>query len=247
MQAPETKTATRRTWGLLSVHSDNLSSWLPLLIIAVLLLVAPLLVSDFRLSLLGKFLTFAILAQALNLIWGYGGMLSLGHGVFFGLGGYSMAMFLKLEAAGGKLPDFMFWSGLEKLPFFWWPFQYAWFAFPMTLIVPAELGGGLGYLVFRSRITGVYFSLITRGLALIVSILFVGQAALHRRHQRHNQLQHHPGVPGLCPKHPIGLLLHQHCRPAGYLTYLPIYPGFPVRQTAGSDARRRKSRAFHGL
>ncbi len=175
MQAPETKTDTRRAWGLPSVISDNLTSWLPLLIIAVLLLVAPLVVSDFRLSLLGKFLTFAILALALNLIWGYGGMLSLGHGVFFGLGGYAMAMFLKLEAAGGKLPDFMFWSGLEKLPFFWWPFQYAWFAFPMTFIVPAALGGGLGYLVFRSRITGVYFALITQALALIVSILFVGQ------------------------------------------------------------------------
>ena len=92
MQAPETKTDTRRTWGLPSVHSDNLSSWLPLLIIAVLLLVAPLLVSDFRHGLLGKFLTFAILALALNLIWGYGGMLSLRHGVFFGLGGYAMAI-----------------------------------------------------------------------------------------------------------------------------------------------------------
>ena len=155
--------------------SDTLTTWAPLVIIAALLLAAPLVVSDFRLSLLGKFLTFAILGMALNLIWGYGGMLSLGHGVFFGLGGYAMAMFLKLEASGGKLPDFMFWSGLEKLPFFWWPFQYAWFAFPMTFIVPAAIGGALGYLVFRSRITGVYFALITQALALIVSILFVGQ------------------------------------------------------------------------
>ena len=87
--------------------------------IVALLLLAPLLVSDFRLGLLGKFLSFAILAMSLNLIWGYGGMLSLGHGVFFGLGDYAMAMFLKLEAAGGKLPDFMFWSGLDSLPFFW--------------------------------------------------------------------------------------------------------------------------------
>ena len=84
MQAPETKTDTRRVWGLPSVISDNLTSWLPLLIIAVLLLVAPLVVSDFRLSPLGKFLSFAVLALALNLIWGYGGMLSLGHGVFSG-------------------------------------------------------------------------------------------------------------------------------------------------------------------
>lgn len=151
--------------------------WGPLLLIVVVLLIAPLLVTDFRLGLLGKFLSFAILAMSLNLIWGYGGMLSLGHGVFFGLGGYAMAMFLKLEAAGGKLPDFMFWSGLDSLPFFWWPFQFSWFAFPMTFILPAVLGGGIGYLVFRSRITGVYFALITQALSLIVSILFVGQQA----------------------------------------------------------------------
>ena len=151
------------------------TEWLPPALFLELLLVAPLLLSDFRVTLLGKFLTFAILAMSLNLIWGYAGMLSLGHGVFFGLGGYAMAMFLKLESAQGKLPDFMFWSGLTELPFFWVPFQYAWFAIPMTFVVPAALAGGLGYLVFRSRITGVYFALITQALALIVSILFIGQ------------------------------------------------------------------------
>jgi urea transport system permease protein len=149
--------------------------WGPLLTVLALLLIAPLIVSDFRLGLLGKFLTFAILALALNLIWGYAGMLSLGHGVFFGLGGYAMGMFMKLEASGGKLPDFMFWSGLEQLPVFLAPFKYAWFALPMVFILPAALAGGIGYLVFRSRITGVYFALITQALALIISILFVGQ------------------------------------------------------------------------
>ncbi len=147
---------------------------LPALMLLVLLL-APAVLSGFRMGLLGKFLTFAILALSLNLVWGYGGMLSLGHGVFFGLGGYAMAMYLKLEAAGQKLPDFMFWSGLTELPLFWEPFRYPWFALPMTFILPAALAGGLGYLVFRSRITGVYFALITQALALIVSILFVGQ------------------------------------------------------------------------
>ena len=154
-----------------------IGAWLaPALMLAVLLL-APSVLSDFRIALLGKFLTFAMLALSLNLIWGYAGMLSLGHGVFFGLGGYAMAMYLKLESAGGKLPDFMFWSGLTELPIFWAPFKYAWFAFPMTFIVPAVLAGALGYLVFRSRITGVYFALITQALALIVSILFIGQQA----------------------------------------------------------------------
>ena len=153
----------------------SISAWVgPVIMLAVLLL-APTVLSDFRVALLGKFLTFAMLALSLNLIWGYGGMLSLGHGVFFGLGGYAMAMYLKMESAGGKLPDFMFWSGLTELPIFWAPFKYAWFAIPMTFIIPAVLAGGLGYLVFRSRITGVYFALITQALALIVSILFVGQ------------------------------------------------------------------------
>ena len=153
----------------------RIGTWAPIIVILALLLLAPLVMSDFRLGLLGKFLTFAILALALNLIWGYAGMLSLGHGVFFGLGGYAMGMFMKLEATGGKLPDFMFWSGLEQLPFFLAPFKYAWFALPMVFILPAALAGGLGYLVFRSRITGVYFALITQALALIVSILFIGQ------------------------------------------------------------------------
>ena len=153
----------------------RIGTWAPIIVVLALLLLAPVVMSDFRLGLLGKFLTFAILALALNLIWGYAGMLSLGHGVFFGLGGYAMGMFMKLEATGGKLPDFMFWSGLEQLPFFLAPFKYAWFALPMVFILPAALAGGLGYLVFRSRITGVYFALITQALALIVSILFIGQ------------------------------------------------------------------------
>ena len=156
---------------------DRIGSWIAPAIMLAVLLAAPTALSDFRIALLGKFLTFAMLALSLNLIWGYAGMLSLGHGVFFGLGGYAMAMYLKLESAGGKLPDFMFWSGLTELPFFWAPFKYAWFAIPMTFVVPAALAGALGYLVFRSRITGVYFALITQALALIVSILFIGQQA----------------------------------------------------------------------
>lgn len=148
------------------------------LVIAValaLLIGAPALLDEFRLSLLAKFLTFAIVALAVDLVWGYTGMLSLGHGVFFGLGGYAMAMYLKLEASKGALPDFMSWSGLSALPVFWAPFAHPWFAVPMAVVLPAVVAGGLGYLVFRSRITGVYFSLITQALALIVSILFVGQ------------------------------------------------------------------------
>ena len=166
---------TIRSHQLATRLGGPLVGMLPFFILALALLVAPSILSEFRLGLLGKFLTFAILALSLNLIWGYAGMLSLGQAVFFGLGAYAMAMFLKLEAAGDRLPDFMFWSGLETLPLFWAPFKYAWFALPMTFIIPAALAGGIGYLVFRSRITGVYFALITQALALMVSILFVGQ------------------------------------------------------------------------
>ena len=164
-----------RSHQLATRLGGQLAEMLPFVILTLALVAAPLILSEFRLGLLGKFLTFAILALSLNLIWGYAGMLSLGQAVFFGLGAYAMAMFLKLEAAGDRLPDFMFWSGLETLPLFWAPFKYAWFALPMTFIIPAALAGGIGYLVFRSRITGVYFALITQALALMISILFVGQ------------------------------------------------------------------------
>jgi urea transport system permease protein len=140
-----------------------------------LLAVAPAVLSDFRLSLLAKFLAFAIVALSLDLIWGYGGILSLGHGVFFGLGAYAMAMYLKLEAAGNRLPDFMAWSGLSDLPWFWMPFSSPVFAIAMAIVVPLLLAALLGFLSFRSGIQGVYFSIVTQALALILSILLIGQ------------------------------------------------------------------------
>ena len=160
--------------GVTGANAMLLRYGLPALVLLGLLL-APAVLGDFRLSLLAKFLTFAVVALAVDLVWGYGGMLSLGHGVFFGLGGYAMAMYLKQEASAGALPDFMSWSGLTELPFFWAPFASPWFAIPMTAILPAVVAGLIGWLVFHSRITGVYFSLITQALALILSILFVGQ------------------------------------------------------------------------
>ncbi|MGE3075049.1 MAG: urea ABC transporter permease subunit UrtC [Dehalococcoidia bacterium] len=160
--------------------STGLAFWArqaaPFVIAAVLLfIVAPAMLSDFRLNLLAKFLCYAILAIGIDLMWGYTGMLSLGQAVWFGLGGYAMAMYLKLEASGDSIPDFMNWSGLNSLPWFWEPFRYPWFALPMALIGPGILGFLLGYLVFRSRVKGAYFSIVTQALALIMSIFFVGQ------------------------------------------------------------------------
>lgn len=143
--------------------------------ILLLLLFAPAMISDFRLNLLGKFLTFAIVALGIDLIWGYGGMLSLGHGVFFGLGGYMMAMYLKLEANPTDLPDFMMWNGLTELPWFWKPMSHFPVAIACALLVPMVVGAGLAYVTFRNRVQGVYFSILTQAMALVLSLLLIGQ------------------------------------------------------------------------
>ncbi|SFR14600.1 urea ABC transporter permease subunit UrtC [Desulfoscipio geothermicus] len=146
-------------------------------IIFVLLCLAPLFLSDFRINLLGKFVAFAILALGIDLIWGYTGILSLGHGVFFGLGAYCMAMYLKLESSAGKVPDFMSWSGLEVMPWFWKPFASAPFALTMAILIPVLLAMIIGYLTFKNRIRGVYFTILTQALSIIFVVLFIGQQA----------------------------------------------------------------------
>jgi urea transport system permease protein len=166
---PATRTPPTNSIGRITLQ------WVPIALFAVLLAIAPSFLSDFRLNLLGRFLTYAIVALGLNLIWGYGGMLSMGQGIFFGLGAYAMGMYLKLEAGGKELPDFMSWSGLDKLPLFWEPFRSPIFAIAMAILVPALLAVLIGFPIFRSRTRDVYFSIITQAMTLIVSILFIGQ------------------------------------------------------------------------
>ncbi|MGG2198562.1 MULTISPECIES: urea ABC transporter permease subunit UrtC [Paenibacillus] len=144
-------------------------------ILIALLCLAPMALSEFRLGLLGKFLAFAILAMGLDLIWGYTGILSLGHGVYFGLGAYCMAMHLKLVTSDGGLPDFMSWSGVEKLPWFWAPFHSAGAALLLAIAVPTLVALFLGYLTFRNRIRGSFFSILSQALVIITVTLFVGQ------------------------------------------------------------------------
>jgi urea transport system permease protein len=144
-----------------------------------LLVLAPIALSDFRLSLLAKYLCFAIVAVGIDISWGFGGMLTLGQGAFFGLGGYCMGMYLKLQAAGpGKLPDFMTWSGLDKLPFLWKPFQHAWIALPLAILLPGAVAFGLGSLIFRQRVRGAYLSILTQALSAAFVILLIGQQGL---------------------------------------------------------------------
>lgn len=149
------------------------------LVAASLLLVAPAVLSDFRLSLLAKFLCFAIVAIGIGLAWGQGGMLVLGQGLFFGLGGYCMGMHMKLaEAPAGQLPDFMTWSGVESLPLLWEPFRSAWIAVPMAILLPMAIAALLGYAIFRQRIRGAYFAILSQALAGAFVIVLVGNQGL---------------------------------------------------------------------
>lgn len=157
------------------------------LITVLLLVVLPLLnalptgsflhLSDFYLNLFGKFLAYAILALGIDLIWGYTGILSLGQGVFFGLGAYVMGMHLML-AIGKRgvyqstLPDFMVWNQVKELPLFWKPFYSFGFTMAAIFLVPAIFALVFGFLAFRSRIRGVYFAIITQALALVMWLLF---------------------------------------------------------------------------
>ena len=151
---------------------------------ALLAVVLPLSLDIFRLNMVGKYLCYAFVAVGLVMVWGYGGILSLGQGVFFGLGGYAMAMFLKLEASDvvstkiqstPGIPDFMDWNQLTELPTFWLPFK----SLPLTLIavvaVPVALAWLISFAMFKRRVGGVYFAIITQAVALIVTVLIVGQ------------------------------------------------------------------------
>jgi urea transport system permease protein len=145
----------------------------------LLLLVAPAVLSPFRLGLLAKYLCFAIVAVGIGLAWGRGGMLTLGQGVFFGLGGYAMGMYLKLHEAGsGGLPDFMVWSGVEKLPLLWKPFGNPVVALLAVFVAPVAVAVVLGVLVFRQRVRGAYFAVLSQALAAAFVILLVGQQGL---------------------------------------------------------------------
>ncbi|TPX27991.1 urea ABC transporter permease subunit UrtC [Cylindrospermopsis raciborskii G7] len=144
----------------------------------LLLVIMPLVLTEFRLNLLGRFLSLAIVGLGLDLIWGYTGLLSLGHGIFFGLGGYAIAMYLKLQVPSGELPDFMGLYGVTELPWFWHPFYSFGFAVIAVILIPGLLAGVLGYLVFRNRIKGVYFSILTQAAVIIFFNFFNGQQKL---------------------------------------------------------------------
>jgi urea transport system permease protein len=156
-----------------------------LVLLAVLLaVVLPLALDIFRLNLVGKYLTYAFVAIGLVMVWGYGGVLSLGQGVFFGLGGYAMAMFLKLEASDTVstkiqstpgIPDFMDWNQITELPAFWLPFKSLPLSLLAVVLVPTLLAWIISFAMFKRRVGGVYFAIITQAVALILTVLIIGQ------------------------------------------------------------------------
>jgi urea transport system permease protein len=167
---------TPRGWAILGAFALFGIVLIPLLNSA-LPPTSPLAVTDRVISLLGKFACYAMTAIALDLIWGFTGMLSLGHGVFFALGGYAMGMYLMLGIGGqgvyrSNLPDFMVFLDWKELPWFWHGFNHFGFALLAALWVPGVLAYAFGYFAFRSRIRGVYFSIITQALTYALMLLF---------------------------------------------------------------------------
>jgi urea transport system permease protein len=178
---PRLERLKARLLGSPSLRRETLSF---LLLAVVLLALFPLGLDTFRLNLVGKYLTYAFVTLGLVMCWGYGGILSLGQGVFFGLGGYCMAMFLKLEASDPAstsiqstpgIPDFMDWNQLKTLPGFWVPFKSFLFTLVAIPAVPAALACLLGFAMFKRRVGGVYFAIITQAVAAILSILIIGR------------------------------------------------------------------------
>ena len=160
-------------------HASQLRRWLPWLLLLVAALLLPVLLPPFRLNLLGRFLALGIAALGIDLIWGYTGLLSLGQGIFFALGGYAVAMHLQLNGLKpGELPEFFSLYGVKSLPAFWQPFGSPLFTLLAIWVLPALVAGALGYLVFRNRIKGVYFSILTQAALLVFFNFFNGQQKL---------------------------------------------------------------------
>lgn len=152
-------------------------------IILLLFIVLPFVLGEFQTALMAKLLLFGILGISLDLVWGFTGILSFAHGVFFTLGGYAMAYYLKLNLSstantyGGELPDFMVWNGLKELPWFIAPLKFFPIAAIATIAVPAAFAYIIGWFIFRSKVSGVYITIITLAIASALTTFFVSQQA----------------------------------------------------------------------
>jgi urea transport system permease protein len=155
--------------------------WIAIGAAAVLLGLLPFFLSSYWVTLLGKIMCYAMVAIAMDLIWGYCGILSLGHGLFFALGGYAMGMYLMRQIGRdgqyqADLPDFMVFLDWKTLPWTWWNSDQFWWAALLVVLVPGVLAFVFGYFAFRSRVKGVYFSIITQALTFAAMLLFFRNA-----------------------------------------------------------------------
>ncbi len=174
--------------GLLSILQNDRGGQLFLAVLIALLVAVPMMhslpesspfyISTYTVTLLGKYLTYALLAVAVDLVWGYLGILSLGHAAFFALGGYAMGMYLMRQIGdrgvygNAELPDFMVFLNWTELPWFWQGFDHFWFAALMIMLAPGLLAFVFGWFAFRSRVTGVYLSIITQALTYALMLAF---------------------------------------------------------------------------
>jgi urea transport system permease protein len=175
--------------GLIRALKGDTGGQVMLLVLTIVAVAVPLMnlvvpesspwhLSTYTVTLLGKYLTYALLAVAVDLVWGYLGILSLGHGAFFALGGYAMGMYLMRQIGdrgvygNPELPDFMVFLDWQELPWFWYGFDMFWFAALMVVLVPGVLAFVFGWLAFRSRVTGVYLSIITQALTYALMLAF---------------------------------------------------------------------------
>lgn len=175
--------------GILNILHNDRGGKIMLAVLALVTVLVPVLnllvpegsflhIPTYLVTLLGKYLTYALLAVAVDLVWGYLGILSLGHGAFFALGGYAMGMYLMRQIGdrgvygNASLPDFMVFLNWKELPWFWQGFDMFWFAMLMVVLVPAVLAFVFGWLAFRSRVTGVYLSIITQALTYALLLAF---------------------------------------------------------------------------
>ena len=153
----------------------------PLLVVCALVFALPLVLNnDFLLNKIARYLVLGILTVSLALSWGFGGILNLGQAMSFGIGSYAMAMALKLKTVpvhtgSGGLPDFMVWNNVAQLPWFWVPFKSLSFALAAGVLVPALVAAALGWFIFRSRVTGVYVSIITLATMVVLNLVIIDQ------------------------------------------------------------------------
>jgi urea transport system permease protein len=166
----------RKGWAAIGLGAFIAFALFPLLNLAVPP-ASPFHLSAFWVTLAGKILCYAMVALALDLVWGYAGILSLGHGLFFALGGYGMGMYLMRQIGRegqyqSDLPDFMVFLDWKELPWHWWNTEHFWWAMVLIVLVPGMLALVFGYFAFRSRVRGVYFSIITQALTFAAMLLF---------------------------------------------------------------------------